>query len=203
MYVIGLTGYEGSGKSTAAQYLVERHGYTRLSFAAPLKRMVRTLNPIVGAKLALKYGHTYTAEPVYLSDLLEAGQTEQQIKDGPYGKKYREYCQDLGTDCVRAEDPDFWINAAKRQMTDPEGRYVFDDCRFPNEAETIKALSPEGLWNVQRGGYAPVNGHISAQWAGKLGERFFLDNYDGDLKALHDQIDAALCIAFVDLKVAA
>lgn len=36
---IGLTGLAGAGKSTAAQFLAVEHGFTRLSFAGPLKQM--------------------------------------------------------------------------------------------------------------------------------------------------------------------
>lgn len=36
---IGITGLAGAGKSTAAQFLVEEHGFTRLPFAGPLKKM--------------------------------------------------------------------------------------------------------------------------------------------------------------------
>lgn len=41
--VIGLTGLAGAGKSTAAQFLVDAHDFTRMPFAAPLKRMALDL----------------------------------------------------------------------------------------------------------------------------------------------------------------
>jgi hypothetical protein len=102
--------------------------------------------------------------------------------------------QIFGTECVRAEDPDFWVKAAARRITDFNGNYVFDDCRLPNEAEFILSLSPEGLWNINRPGYGPVNGHISDQLAGELGETLFLTN-DRTLEMLYTDIDAALSLA--------
>lgn len=185
MQVVGLTGFAGSGKSTVAAYLVEQHGFTRLSFAAPLKKMLRTLNPIMG-----NLGH----QPIRLSELFAYGFNEQSLKESKdFGAEYRRLLQVLGTDCIRAVDEHFWVNAATAQMTDDNGKYVFDDARFPNEAEVISGLNEFGLWNVTRPGYEAVNGHASEQHAGNMGERIWLHN-GADLEGLHDQIDAALSI---------
>lgn len=184
MQLIGLTGFEGAGKSTVANYLVERHGFTRVSFAAPLKKMLRTLDP-------------YIATDIRLSEAIELfpHDTEAFLKsDYP---EYRRLLQVLGTDCIRAEQEDFWIRAAERQLTDPEGKYVFDDCRFPNEAFFIKEQNLFGLWNVERAGYGPVNGHASAAHAGNLGETIFL--WNNTLESLHDQIDNAVEMVFEDV----
>lgn len=202
MTIIGLTGYAQSGKSTIANYLVEQHGFTRLSFAAPLKKMLRTLDPIMGRP------------PVFwgpdmgdfnLSDLwhyaekteqLTEGEVkaEQWIKDSPWGDEYRRLLQVLGTDCIRAEQEDFWIRAAFKQIEDFNGNYVFDDCRFPNEAEMILSLSPEGLWNINRPGVEAVNGHASEAHAGNMGETLFLTN-DRTVEMLYTDVDAALSLA--------
>jgi len=183
MQVVGLTGFAGSGKSTVAQYLVEQYGFTRLSFAAPLKKMLRTLNPMLEEPI--------DGEVVRLSDLF-ALYTENELKAGPFGDEYRRLLQVLGTDCIRAVDEDFWVKAALAQITD-NGKYVFDDCRFPNEAFVISTINPLGLWNVTRPGYEPVNGHASEQHAGNMGERLWLHN-GLDIEGLHDQIDAALTV---------
>lgn len=183
MTLIALTGYAQSGKSTIANHLVEKHGFTRLSFAAPLKRMLWTLDPILGTDLMGK--------EVRPSDLFALGWTEQDIKESVFGEEYRRLAQFIGTDCVRAEEEDFWIRAAERQMTDPTANYVFDDCRFPNEAFFIKSRSPEGLWNVSRPGVEAVNGHISEAHAGNLAEVFYFVN-DRTVDMLLADVDLAL-----------
>lgn len=193
MTLIALTGYAASGKSTVANYLVDQHGFTRVSFAAPLKKMLRTLNPIMGYE---DFGDDGVVRglvhPIRLADLFRYGWTEAQIKEDPnMGKEYRRLLQVLGTDCVRAEQEDFWIQAAERQMTDHTANYVFDDCRFPNEAEFIKDRSPEGLWNISRLGFEAVNGHVSEQHAGKMGETVRIVN-NRTLEMLYSDIDAAL-----------
>jgi hypothetical protein len=187
MHVVGLTGFEGAGKSTAAQYLVERHGFTRVSFAAPLKRMVLSLDPYVSS--------SFDDQFYRVSEILEThGETEAK-KLFP---EYRRLLQVLGTDCIRAEQEDFWIEAAGRQLRKPWGKYVFDDCRFPNEAEFIKEQNLLGLWNIERPGFGPVNSHPSAAYAGNLGETVFL--FNSDLESLHDQIDNAVDMAFEGVK---
>ena len=183
MTLIALTGYAESGKSTVANYLVKEHGFTRVSFAAPLKRMLRTLDPILGGPLNVR-----------VSEVLDHYKDETAVKASHHGPEYRRLLQVLGTDCVRAEQEDFWILAAERQMTDPNANYVFDDCRFPNEAEFIKERSPEGLWNISRPGFEAVNGHISEQHAGNMGETLFLTN-DRTVEMLYTDIDAALSLA--------
>jgi len=180
MTLIALTGYAESGKSTVANHLVEKHGFTRLSFAAPLKKMVLTLDPYVSSGFDDQFYR--------VSEILEThGETEAK-KLFP---EYRRLLQVFGTDCIRAEVDSFWIDAAERQMTDPAANYVFDDCRFPNEAHFIKSRSPEGLWNVYRPGFEGVNGHASEAHAGNLAEVFFFVN-DRTVDMLLADVDLAL-----------
>jgi len=194
MQVIGLTGFAGSGKSTVANYLVEAHGFTRLSFAAPLKKMLRTLNPIID--ITDNEGGSEYGE-VRVGELFKLGWTEAQIKEDPnMGAEYRRLLQVLGTDCIRAVDEHFWVNAATEQMTDDNGKYVFDDVRFPNEAEVIIELNSWGLWNVSRPGFEAVNGHASEQHAGNMNESLTITNAR-TVEMLHTDIDAALALVEV------
>lgn len=192
MKVVGLTGVAGSGKSTVADYLVEAHGFTRLSFAAPLKKMLRTLNPIID--ITDNEGGSEYGE-VRVGELFMLGWTEAQIKEDPnMGDEYRRLIQVLGTDCIRAVDEDFWVNAAVAQMADEDGKYVFDDVRFPNEAETIRGYGVRGLWNIMRPGYGAVNGHASEQHAGSMGEYIVLLN--NSLENLRRQVGQAVELGY-------
>lgn len=186
--VIGLTGYAGAGKSTVAEYLVNAHGFERVSFAAPLKKMLRTLDPIIGNTVTKTVSQS-SVHPTHLSELAE---TENSIKAGPFGPEYRRLLQVLGTDCIRAVDEDFWVKAALKQMDNPEGKYVFDDVRFPNEAKVIQSLTPAGLWYVERPGVHAANGHSSEKHAGRMGETGRVQNPAYEFEFLHSQIDAEL-----------
>ena len=41
MKLLGICGKAGSGKDTAAAYLIEKHGFVKLAFADPLKRFAK------------------------------------------------------------------------------------------------------------------------------------------------------------------
>jgi hypothetical protein len=198
MMVVGLTGLATVGKSAVADILVRDYGFEKRSFAAPLKEMLRTLDPILGDDACVGIER--------LSDY--AGLPEGEIKNGINGDEYRRLLQVLGTDCIRSIDDDFWINAARKTLTDPDGRYVFDDCRFPNEAQMIFSLveyfpqtSPElertpwsdiaDVWHVTRPGVElGPDAHISEQHAGHMGETVTIIN-NGSLELLKETVDVA------------
>ncbi len=61
--------------------------------------------------------------------------------DGKKDEQGRELLQRVGTDIVRKQDQDFWVNLMKSLliMFDDEWDYVFiDDVRFPNEIEVLQ-----------------------------------------------------------------
>lgn len=196
MILIGLTGYARVGKDTVADYLVTEYGFTKLSMAAPLKRMLRTLDP-------------YTAqqdgrEPIRVSELWEAlDGDENAIKSSAYGPEYRRLLQKLGTDCIRSIDPDFWVKAMVQEIEESGAdRIVIPDVRFPNEGELIwnpqrfslrKVSEKSRLFQVDRLGvhYDP-DGHESEQWVGKMGENGFIINSGSRLDYLHEAVDEVL-----------
>lgn len=158
---IGITGLAGSGKSTVADHLVAEHGFTRMSFASPLKAMLRTLDPILEG--------SFSAVPERLSDIFgHYGDAEADVKASEYGVEYRRLLQVLGTDCIRAVDEDFWVRAALAQVT--ADRVVFDDVRFPNEAAAMDLL-----WNIRRPDLQ-TGTHVSEQHAGRMGEHHVIHN---------------------------
>src|ERR1035437_9507797 len=117
--VVGLCGFIGSGKTTAANHLVEHHGFTRIRFAGPLKAMLAAL-----------------------------GLTEEEIdgslKNDPCdllcGKTPRYAMQQLGTEWGRELiGPDLWIRAWSSSVEDcgMHSRIIADDVRFPNESAAI------------------------------------------------------------------
>ncbi len=121
--VVALTGAAGSGKSTAADYLIRHHGYERVKFAGPLKAMLKV-----------------------------AGLTDSQIegadKEKPtrllQGKTPRYAMQTLGHEWGRnCIGEDFWVflfEHAALQIIDNGGVIVVNDLRFPNEAEAVRKL---------------------------------------------------------------
>lgn len=144
--IVGLIGYAGSGKSTAASVLVER-GYIHTKFAGPLKGMLRQLYQRAGVS-----GHEL--ERRIEGDLKEEADPILQWRTP------RQAMQWLGTDWGRAFfGDDFWVDLWAASLL-PGVRYVVDDCRFANEAAAIRERGGM-IIRVDRPGVGPVNNHVS------------------------------------------
>lgn len=134
--VIGLTGAAGSGKSTAAQHIVEKWSGHRRPFAAPLKRMLQTFLEDQGCGLAMAMR-------------MVSGDLKEVPSEFLGGRTPREAMQTLGTEWGRGLSSTLWVDAWKHGVEvaelhasagDETVMIVVDDVRFPNEAEAIRAL---------------------------------------------------------------
>ena len=141
--LIALTGAAGCGKSTAADYLISQHGYTRVRFAGPLKAMV--------AALGLDERHI-------------EGELKQTPMEELSGQTPRYAMQTLGTEWGRnCMGEDFWVNLWRQDALRYE-RVVVDDCRFPNEAAMIHREGGKIIKITGRGGIAGA--HVSEAGCG-------------------------------------
>ena len=131
--VIGLTGKAGHGKDTVADELVSL-GFTRVSFAAPLKDGVVAL---------------FGIDQNILNDRVLK---EKVIEE--WGKSPRELMQWLGTDILRttfeAAGINFFVVHAMKKikaLIDLGLDVVITDCRFDDEAEMVNANGGE-VWLI-------------------------------------------------------
>lgn len=116
MKLIGLTGYKGSGKTTVARYLEDRHGYTRLPFAAVIKDMLRAMG---------------------LSEEQVNGDLKETPSELLCGKTPRFAMQTLGTEWGRDTiGKDLWLNMWSARAA-PVHKVVVDDIRFLSEAQRV------------------------------------------------------------------
>lgn len=138
--LVAFTGLARSGKTTAAKFLLSE-GYERMSFADPIKQMVRCLTPLLDKN----------SEP-----------------PGFGGKTIRELYQTLGTDWGRnTVDTNLWVNLGRERIQSllldtMEGinrGVVIDDLRFDNEAALIKELGGVVI-QIERPGIKAME-HIS------------------------------------------
>lgn len=84
----------------------------------------------------------------------------------------REFLQRLGTEATRESIHDnTWVNGTFTNYT-PDKKWIFTDCRFPNEAQMIKDKGGIMI-NIVRPGAKPVNLHPSET---------SLDDWDFDYK---------------------
>ncbi len=144
--IIGFAGLKQSGKSTAAEHLVD-NGFTKLSFAQPIKDIAWFLMRGFGL-------------PTHYVDQLLTEHKEVIIPE--LGVSSRHLMQTLGTEWGRQLiHPDIWVmSMSKRLVGEPDDLIVFDDIRFENEAKMIRDMG--GLIiHVDRGDLIASDIHIS------------------------------------------
>jgi dephospho-CoA kinase len=118
---IAFVGPMGSGKTTAAEYLVKQ-GFTRVGFADAVKDIAAEVMEAFDA--ALGFGG-----PVWDRDRINENKGTPGI---------RKLLQVVGTDIGRElYGDDVWINKLLSEL-DPDTSYVIDDVRFPNEAQALR-----------------------------------------------------------------
>jgi hypothetical protein len=141
--IIGFVGFIGSGKDTAADYLVNTHGFRRDSFANTLKDAVAA---VFGWDRVLLEGRTK-----------EAREWREQV-DPWWAERLdmpkltpRWVLQYWGTEvCRTGFHDDIWIASVENKMRKTTDNIVISDVRFPNE---IKAIHNAGgiVVRIKRG----------------------------------------------------
>jgi hypothetical protein len=202
--IIGICGFIGAGKDTAADYLVGFHGFRRDSFANTLKDAV---SAVFGWDRELIEGRTP-----------EARAWREQVDtwwanrlDMPHLTP-RWILQYWGTDVLRNHfHDDIWIAALESRLARRADHTVISDVRFPNEVKAIRAQGGKIVW-IQRGvtphwydiackansGDAKAqqwlkNNNIHASETSWAGTHFdTVINNNGNIEALYEQIKSLL-----------
>jgi len=140
--IIGFVGFIGSGKDTAADYLVNFHGFRRDSFANTLKDAVAA---VFGWDRTLLEGRTKEAR--------EWREQKDEWWSTRLGRDItpRWILQYWGTEvCRNGFHDDIWIASLENKMRKTTDNIVISDVRFPNE---IKAIHNAGgiVVRIKRG----------------------------------------------------
>jgi hypothetical protein len=141
--IIGICGFIGSGKDTAANYLVGWHGFRRDSFAGALKDAVAQ---VFGWDRELLEGLTPEArawreqvDPWWAERLNMPTLTPRWV------------LQYWGTEvCRTGFHDDIWIAALENRLRQRTGHTVISDVRFPNEVASIRSAGGHIVW-IRRG----------------------------------------------------
>jgi len=127
--IIGFVGFIGSGKDTAADYLVNFHEFRRDSFANTLKDAVAA---VFGWDRTLLEGRT--AESRAWRDQVDfwwSNRLGRQITP-------RWVLQYWGTEvCRQGFHDDIWIASLENKLRKTKDNIVISDVRFPNEIQAI------------------------------------------------------------------
>jgi hypothetical protein len=140
--IIGFVGLIGSGKDTAADYLVNFHGFRRDSFAGTLKDAVSV---VFGWDRTLLEGRTKESRE-WREKQDDWWTTRLGVRITP-----RQVLQNWGTEVARKSfHDDIWIASLENKLRNTNDNIVISDVRFPNE---IKAIHNTGgrVIRVKRG----------------------------------------------------
>ena len=137
--IIGLVGFQGSGKDTVGHIIKELYpGYTTTSFAKPIKS---ALSSMFGWQAKLLEGTT------------EESRVWRETQDSYWTEKLgkpitpRLMMREFGTELIRNQfSQDFWTNRCELFLQDSKKSVVVTDVRFVNEIEMIKRLGGKIVW---------------------------------------------------------
>ena len=129
--IIAICGTKRSGKDVLANHIVDKYGYTRISFAEPLKHIVRML-------------FNFTDEQV---GLVDGNNDEKDTIDKKWGISPRKALQFIGTEVLQNKiqellpkiKRDYFANILLSKIENDK-TYVISDLRFIHEYEKIKHL---------------------------------------------------------------
>lgn len=129
--IIGVCGFQGSGKDTVADYLVNTHGFRRMSFAGALKDAIAA---IFGWERELLEGRTKESR-----EWRERVDQWWADKLGMPNLTPRWVLQYWGTEVARkAFHDNIWIHSVEHRLISSRDNIVISDVRFPNEIQSIK-----------------------------------------------------------------
>lgn len=129
--IVGVCGFQGSGKDTVADYLVNVHGFRRISFAGTLKDAV---SAIFGWDRELLEGRTKESR-----DWREKVDKWWANKLNMPHLTPRWVLQYWGTEVARkAFHDNIWIHSVEYKLVNISDNVVISDVRFPNEIKSIK-----------------------------------------------------------------
>lgn len=190
--IVGFVGKKGSGKSTAAEFLEEEHGFTRHNFKDTLVAEIKhklplVLNEIVELMNWTEYEFNGSGDEPWTVDRL--------FKEKP--PVMRALLQNYGTEVRRADDPAYWVDAwGQLASVLSEKDLVVDDVRFENEAQAIRDMGGCLIRIVKDSfDYPVVDAHASETEQDSIIVNHEIKVKEGDLDKLKELVLKAV---FVD-----
>src|SRR5690606_4634179 len=131
---IAFAGPRGTGKTTLAQYLADHHRFTRMSLAAPIKRIIAECpaDSYERHQFLLRWGQELFPGRMILAARFATEAAQVLAAERDPGRR----AQLIGTDVGRALDQEVWIRYLLTHL--PDGPVAVDDVRFVNECEALR-----------------------------------------------------------------
>jgi len=196
--IVGICGNAGSGKDTAADILIARHGFVRVAFADVMKRFCHEV-------------FDFTVDQMWGPSESRNRPDDRYKRSNGEPLTPRHALQQLGTNWGRECFPDVWINYAIRVadrlalggchyeptygiVSNPGAActdVVISDCRFMNEVEAIKRASGQVVRISRHPPDHIEDSHISETELQTIPQHYFswfVDN-SGTLETLERNVD--------------
>jgi hypothetical protein len=167
MKVIGLCGYAGSGKDTAAEALVSE-GWQRIAFADPVREMALAIDPYIVFRSGDR--NVLADNPIIFWN--DGSHLQQLIEYVGWdeAKRFmdvRRLLQRIGTEAGREIlGPNVWVDVVSGRVTAAAmcgcHGVVITDLRFDNELHYLR-YRHSTIVRISRPGVGPVNDHESDQ----------------------------------------
>lgn len=149
---IAIAGKMCSGKTTLAKTIADKYNYTLLSFAAPMKRLVKDMQLPLCERVAQLYrdGIHFWGEELGsdVSGWIIHTFLEPRVMFEFNGKdeRGRKILQQLGHEARELFGEDIWLLPMKKAIEVTEGSIVIDDVRYPNE---LKFCEDNGFFTLR------------------------------------------------------
>ena len=134
MTIIAICGFQGVGKDTFANYLVDKYEFKKFSFASATKDI---LADMFGWERTLLEGDT--VESRIFRETIDPWWSD---KLGIQDLTPRKVLQLIGTDLFRKHfNYEIWVHIVEKKIINclkinPEQRIIINDCRYANEIVT-------------------------------------------------------------------
>jgi dephospho-CoA kinase len=195
--IIGICGFQSSGKDTVADYLVKEHGFIKMSFASKLKDIISIMFGWPRDKLEglTKEDREWREQVDYWWS-----RTLQMPQLTP-----RYVMQYFATDLFRNKfHPDIWVKIVENELNNlleqsNQANIVISDCRFENEINMLIRLGgkiiqvyrdPPHWFHEYRRGEEPTNIKLihrsEIEWI-RCYRDYDVEN-DGTIEELHQKI---------------
>ncbi|SNW62076.1 deoxynucleoside monophosphate kinase [Orpheovirus IHUMI-LCC2] len=205
MDIIAVVGFSGSGKDTFSDHLVKNHGYKKIAFSDKLKDIVSLLfnwdrqalsgTTLEGRKWRENVDHHWTKllkdSPLFYNKQI-APENNEENNDVKVDITPRLILQKFGTELFRDKVHQyFWVYCLISSL-EPGNKYVISDCRFLQEANTLKDMGCK-IFRIIRDSATPSpdqleNLHISEKEHLLIKEDYVLTN-NNTMDELYKQID--------------
>jgi len=196
--IIGICGFQGSGKSIMANYLVDNYNFTVLSFADSVKDMLSVI---------------FNWDRELLDGTTDMSRIWRETVDEWWSKHLnipnftpRMAMQYIATDLFRDKfNPNIWILSLENKIKNTNTNIVIPDCRFINEIELVKRIgghivyidrnNPEWFYNLntyKNISIIPSDIHKSEyEWILNCPNDYIINNKT--IKIFYNNIDDYLC----------